>query len=364
MHIFSRQQVSHLAALATLFFTLVVAGCGVPGVVAKGHSLPPATPTATAVPLAPLQLPQDEAPHTNLTEWWYYTGHFHNADNSKNYGFELTFFQVLRGNFGPVYVGHYAISDITRGDFQFDQRTILKLGASLPAGTTTGFNLAINDWTMQGLNGHDQLAAAMQNYAINLTLDSQKPAALHNGSGLLSYGPGGYSYYYSRTHMAVSGTIQDHGVAVPVTGLAWMDHQWGNFITVNGTGWDWFSIQLDNGTDYMVYEIRDTTGKVISVIGSLIDAQGKTTQVDATKISEAVNGHWVSPTTHYTYPSGWTLTLPNGSLTITPTLPNQELVTTQTTGNTYWEGDSSVTGTIDGQPVTGQGYTELTGYTH
>jgi predicted secreted hydrolase len=348
------------AALALL------AGCGVPGVVPGGHALPAAAPTPTAAPLPPLRLPQDEAPHTDMTEWWYYTGHLQGTDATgaaHRYGFELTFFQILRGGLPPVYIGHYAVTDITRGQFHFAQRELSEPNAPLPNGTTTtGFHLAINDWTMRGVNGRDHLAASLPGYAIALDLASQKPPALHNGDGLITYGIGGFSYYYSRTRMAISGAITDHGETIPVTGLAWMDHQWGNFISTAGGGWDWFSMQLSNDVDYMIYRIRDAHGAIISVVGSRIDAQGITTAVDPSKINEQAIGTWTSSVTHITYPSGWRLALPGGALTITPAVLDQELVTTASTGNTYWEGACAITGTLDGQTVTGQGYTELTGY--
>lgn len=349
-----------------LFVLLFVAGCGVPGVVAAGSTLPAIKPTPTAQALPPIRLPQDEAPHADMTEWWYYTGHFAGTDGqgqAHRYGFEMTFFQVLRSNLPPIYVGHYAISDITRGQFHFDQRLLVEPGASIPNGTsTTGFNLAINGWTMQGLNGTDHLAASLTDYAVQLTLTSQKPPALHNGNGLIGYGPAGFSYYYSRTHMTLAGSIQDHGVTISVTGLAWMDHQWGNFVPTTLGGWDWFSIQLANGVDYMIYFIRDNSGKVLATLGTRIDTQGNATQLDATQLSEQASDHWVSPVTHVVYPSGWRMHLPDGMLTITPELRDQELVTTSTTGNTYWEGACAITGTLAGQSVTGQGYTELTGY--
>ncbi len=350
----------------TFALVMLLAGCGVPGVVAGGHALAQPAPTPTALPLPPLRLPQDEAPHTNLTEWWYYTGHLHGTDSgghTHTYGFELTFFQVIRSGFPPIYIGHYAISDITRGQFHFDQRELAEPNAVLPNGTTTtGFNLHINDWSMQGVNGHDALAATMTDFAINLALTATKAPALHNGNGLIPYGVLGYSYYYSRTSMNVTGTVQDHGVTVPVTGLAWMDHQWGNFISTAGSGWDWFSVQLQNGTDFMIYLFRDSNGNIISALGTREDQNGVTTQIDSAQIHEQVLNHWQSTVTKIVYPSGWTLGLPGATLTVSPLLLDQELVTTNTTGNTYWEGACQVTGTLDNQAVSGQGYTELTGY--
>lgn len=352
--------------LPVLAIFVVLAGCGVPGVVAAGNSLPTPAATLTATPLPKLLLPNDEAPHRNLTEWWYYTGHFQGKDASgvaHDYGFELTFFQVLRGNFAPIYVGHYAVTDLSRGEFHFDQRLLTEPNAVLPNGTTTtGFDLAINDWKVKGSQGHDHLVANETDYAIDLALDTNLPAALHNGNGLLTYGLVGFSYYYSRPNMAVTGTIVDHGATIPVTGEAWMDHQWGDFLSTAGGGWDWFSVQLADHREYMIYFIRDANGKIVSTVGTRIDANGQTTDLAADQIAQQVTNHWRSPTTQVNYSAGWLLTVPGGTLTITPQLANQELVTTNTTGNIYWEGACNVTGTLDGQSVAGDGYTELTGY--
>ncbi len=341
---------------------LALAGCGVPGVVPGGHPLAPASSASpTVAPLPPIRFPQDEAPHGDLTEWWYYTGHLQGTDpagQQHSYGFELTFFQVSRGDLAPIYIGHFAVTDLTTGQFHYDQRS---QGGPLQS-SASGFHLSIGDWTMQGLNGSDQLAASMPGYAVTLDLGSQKPAALHNGDGIITYGLIGFSYYYSRTHMAVTGTVTDHGTPIAVTGLAWMDHQWGNFLTSAGTGWDWFSVQLANDTEYMIYFIRGPDGRAASVVGSEIDAQGQTHQLAASQLAERATGQWRSTATGITYPSGWVLSLPGGQLTITPLVRNQELITVATTGTIYWEGACAVSGTIAGQPVSGEGYTELTGY--
>ena len=108
---------------------------------------------------------------------------------------------------------------------------------------------------MRGLLGNDRLQAAMTDYGIDLRLTTRRPPVLHDG-GLVTFGPAGDSYYYSRTRMEIAGTIDDHGEQVPVTGLAWFDKQWGNFLVMGG-GWDWFSMQLDDGTDLMLNLIRN-----------------------------------------------------------------------------------------------------------
>src|SRR5690242_5677154 len=263
-----------LAMFALLALTLL-SGCGLPGTIAGGGSLPATKAVPTATPLPPVRFPQDEAPHTNLTEWWYYTGHFHSASGHE-YGFELTFFQTLRGSLPPYYAAHYAISDISRGQFHYDQQVGFGSPTSIPpAGSTQGFHLALNGWTATGLNGHDQLHAEMASYTIDLKLTDALPhPILHNGNGLITYGEAGYSYYYSRPLLMVSGTVNDHGTPVAVTGQAWMDHQWGNFLTVAGSGWDWYSIQLANHTEYMLYIIRDSQKRPLGAVGTYVSPDG------------------------------------------------------------------------------------------
>ncbi|HEX9015025.1 MAG TPA: lipocalin family protein, partial [Chloroflexota bacterium] len=158
--------------------------------------------------------------------------------------------------------------------------------------------------------------------------------------------------------------IVDGGRREDVTGLAWMDHQWGDFIVVNGGGWDWYSVQLSDGTDVMVTVLRDQEGDVPAVYGTISDPLGKATDLNAADVKVEATGSWTSPHTGAKYPSGWRLRLPGQGidLEISPVLPDQELNTRQSTGVAYWEGDVRITGTRAGTAVSGQGYVELTGY--
>ncbi len=359
-----------LAVMFLVPLALILASCGFPGLTSTSAQLPVVTTSPTATPLPPIRFPQDEAPHSDLTEWWYYTGHLNaTVDGTQHhYGFELVFFQALRSDFPPVYAAHFAISDVTRGSFSYDQRALSEPLAVIPNGTTTtGFNLSLGNWTMRGVNGQDHLAASMTNYTLHVDLQGLKPPALHNGAGLITYGLGGFSYYYSRTRMAVSGMLTDHGRQFPVSGEAWMDHQWGNFLALGGGGWDWFSIQLNNTTELMLYLIRDATGKIISTYAGLIQPGGNEELLSPQALHVQVLGHWRSPVTGVIYPSGWLVRIDDtklqATLTLQPELKDQELVVLQSTGNTYWEGAVSITGQDAGQQISGEGYVELTGYT-
>jgi predicted secreted hydrolase len=355
-----------------LIFAILLSSCGFPGVVSTTAQLPTVHFSPTANLLPPIRFPQDEAPHRDLTEWWYYTGHMNATmpgGRVHHYGFELVFFQALRGDLPAVYAAHFAISDITRGSFHFDQRRLTEPNAEIPDGTSiSGINLHIDDWSIKGVNGLDHLIAKMENYAIHIDLEGLKPATLHNRHGLITYGLGGFSYYYSRTRMSLTGTLVDHNQPLRVTGEAWMDHQWGNFLTLGGGGWDWFSIQLTNNTEMMLYLIRDSAGKIISSYIGYIGSHAESILLPGNALDVTVLSHWRSPVTGANYPSGWKVEITDPqvhvSLVLLPELKDQELVVYQSTGNSYWEGAVSIQGQSAGKIVSGEGYVELTGYVH
>lgn len=356
-----------LGALLMLLFS----ACAFPGLTTSSATLPQVSQVPEQTHLPPIHFPQDEGTHNNLTEWWYYTGHMQATDiigKLHTYGFEMVIFQALRSNLPPVYPAHFAITDLTRNEFHYDQRRVTQFNASIPTGQPAqGIDVHVGDWSIQGKDGQDRLAASMKDYTINLNLTGLKAPTLHNGNGLITYGLGGFSYYYSRTRMDVGGTLMDHNQPMKVTGTAWMDHQWGDFLTLGGGGWDWYSVQLNNHTEIMLYFIRDAIGKTISTYVGYTDAAGKASMIPEQSLHSTVLDHWTSPTTGITYPSGWRLEINDpqvrASLTINPLLKNQELVVTNTTGNVYWEGAVKITGQSNGQPITGEGYVELTGYT-
>jgi predicted secreted hydrolase len=148
---------------------------------------------------------------------------------------------------------------------------------------------------------------------------------------------------------------------VSVSGVAWMDHQWGNFVVASGGGWDWYSLQLDDRTELMLYVLRGVDGQTTGVYGTQVLADGSLVDLQAGSVSAEAVGTWTSPHTGAVYPSGWRLHLPNGErLQLTPQLVDQELYFPGApSGQTmsYWEGAVTVAG-----DRTGLGYVELTGY--
>jgi predicted secreted hydrolase len=307
----------------------------------------------------PVAFPRDDGPHDSGIEWWYFTGHLLTADGDR-YGFEYVVFRARTGKL-EGYVSHFAVTDSARARFCFDQRI---LGAPGISGDAAPLDLDLDGWTMRGGDGDFALAAAMPEYELRLEAATTKPAALHDGDGYIDYGNGTASYYYSWTRLDIAGELRVGVGWEPVTGSAWMDHQWGDFATYQDGGWDWFALQLDDGTDVMLYLIRGPEGAPLRVDGSVVGPDGELTVLGDDEFSVTAQGAWRSAATGTTYPSGWELAIPQLALTLSvePTLLDQELDTRATTGVIYWEGEVRVEGLRSGRPVGGLGYVELTGY--
>jgi predicted secreted hydrolase len=331
---------------ASFFLLLLLTGCG-----RTVAPLPPA-PVADPTPQPAVQFPRDAEPHDVLTEWWYYTGHLYTS-SGREFGFEFTIFQVRRQAAPTGYLAHFAISDVAAQRFSHQARA--SQGAPDEA-----LPLRVADWS---LSEESTIEATMQPgpgaevpFALHLETRDLKPPALHHG-GYIDPGPAGGSYYYSRTRLAVQGELREgDGPAVPVEGQAWMDHQWGNFIVARG-GWDWYSLQLDDQTELMLYVLR-FEGQPPAVFGSHILADGRVIELPPDAVRSVPLGSWTSPHTGAVYPSGWDMTLETGArLQLRPLVQDQELYFPGSGGLAYWEGAVSIDGDRHGR-----GYVELTGY--
>ena len=349
---------------------------------AAPHPAPPAVAPApsTAIDPQPVVLPRDDAPHERLTEWWYYTGHLR-ADDGRRFGFEFVIFRAERGGFPVTWASHLAITDEGGDGFHYAQRTQIGPQVATIAPLPTEFALAIPDstgstpWTMAGGGGVDQVqteltpaeataAGSPGGLGLSLALAATKPPALHDTNGWIDFGSGGSSYYYSRTALAARGSLTIDGSAVAVAGAAWFDHQWGDFIAVGGGGWDWFAVNLADGTDLTLSLVRNADGSFPLVYGTLVAKDGAFHNLPRDAFAVEVTKRWTSPATGADYPAGWRVTIPGESLVIdlSPTVAAQELDTRATTGVVYWEGSQHVTATRNGQALGGEAYVELTGY--
>lgn len=335
---------------------------------------------ARAYEPVPLTFPLDHGAHPQYqTEWWYYTGNLADAQG-KEYGFQFTIFRSALTPEMPardsdlatnqVYMAHFAVTDGPGNTHYSFER--FSRGAGGLAGATGEPELAIwlEDWRVSSPEPETMLIQAETTDAdgnvvsIELHLRETRPPVLHGDAGLSQKGPepGNASYYYSLIGLETTGTITLRGRTIEVSGQSWMDHEFGtSALSANAVGWDWFSVQLENGVALMLAQIRTVDGGAIGEFeGTLVMADGSQERITNEDFTLEVLDEWTSPTTGIIYPSGWRLSAPTHDLAleITPLIRDQEMKVTYG----YWEGAIRATGSMGGEAVAGRGYVELTGY--
>jgi len=341
--------------------------------------VPPAAGPAEferALPGKSWSFPRDHYAHPEFqTEWWYYTGHLI-ASDGRSFGYQLTFFRtgLRRDRSGQsqwhlhtLYFAHFALTDETRKTFDFREK--ISRGALEQAGAKTDqLHVWVDEWFVT-MEGEDHLLKAHDpSMTVRLRLTPLKPPVVNgvNGVSQKAEGEGYASYYYSMTRMKTEGELALNGETLAVTGISWMDHEFGsNQLRDYQVGWDWFSLQLDNNRELMLYVLRHRDGKPDPYSsGTLTDPDGGVEHLHLQDFEITVLRTWKSSKTGGRYPAGWRIQVPQADmvLTVTPTVSDQELVTRESTLVTYWEGSVTASGVFHGQPVSGVGYVELTGY--
>ena len=367
------------------------------------------------------EFPRDHGPHPEFRqEWWYLTGNLTGAAGER-FGFELTFFRfaLSPGSEAPsgvtlgsgakydsrwrtkqVYTAHFAITDVATGQFRFAQK-YARHALGLAGAEAAPFNVWLDDWRVGeagasnstvGAGGGSTLAvgggstvmarggstvaargdgagapwrlyAHQQGYELELDVEPVSAPMLNGDQGLSvkSGEPGAASYYYSIPRLTVRGRLVRDGSPVAVSGTAWLDREWGSgSLGPNEAGWDWFALQLQDGSAVMFYALRNRDGTREShSAGTWIDSKGNTRALTSQEVRIDVGAHWTSPR-GTRYPSRWHLQIPTLALDVdvTPVMANQELGTRPR----YWEGAVDVVGSHEGQATSGRGYVELVGY--
>jgi predicted secreted hydrolase len=331
-----------------------------------------------------LNFPKDHGPHPGYrTEWWYYTGNLQ-SDAGAPYGFQLTFFRRQISPPGAqnkwpkphsawrtqqIYLGHAAISDISKKRYlpseQIARESLGIAGVSQKANETTIF---IKNWSAKIGTGSHMLKAATDDFSYELRLQSLKPPILHGTAGYSRKGsaPERASCYYSITRLIAEGTMTLGGKTIPVKGLSWMDHEFSTAPLEPGIiGWDWFSLQLSDQSEIMLFQLRNEHGSLHPASsGTFIDPSGRPRRLNRENFRVEVLDQWKSLNSGAVYPVRWRLTVfPLAiQLTVAANMSNQEMQTPGSTGVTYWEGSVAANGSVADQTVQGRGYVELTGY--
>jgi len=331
--------------------------------------------------------PADHFSHPDFkTEWWYATGNLKAIDSDQRFGVQFTIFRsgIRPPSSTPVNskwivdsfgFGHFAISDLTKNRFHFNQE--LARGSMGDAGfpefspdESSAQTLAFLPKSRIELIDREKnvfrLVADLGTTSYDLTITpTREQPVFHGADGISQKGAGAEnaSHYYSYTRMRATGTITTSGKPHQVTGTMWLDREWAsNQLGPDQIGWDWFAIQLDDGSEIMIYQMRTSDGGTDPYShGTIIAKDGTTTPVKHSDYSLSPVEMWTSPKTGATYPVKWKLTLPklSAEFTISAAFPEQELALDPVS---YYEGAVLIDGERNGGKLTGRGYMELTGY--
>ena len=318
------------------------------------------------------------------TEWWYFTGHLESSGQKKrSFGYQFTFFRVgvvpgqlpLKSDWGGgnLIMGHAAISDLEDRKHRFSETLFREtpflggfsaypepvIARSLaPPGTDGEWSLRWNGeaFDLVAIDKH-------QGFSFKLSTRPIKPLVLQGPGGLSPKSRDGTSasLYYSYTRLATNGTVEVDGESYPVKGESWMDKEFSsNILSEDQVGWDWFSLQLRDGRDLMIFQLRNQDGETDFSWATLVSSDGKATYLNEADWSLEPVEWWSSPS-GATYPVGWTLkVLSVGSMELLAEFSDQENRSRLIPGLNYWEGVIKARSSAGSE--LGRGFAELTGY--
>ena len=337
--------------------------------------------------------PDDHGPHPGFqTEWWYLTGNL-DGDDGEHYGFKFTIFRSAltppdsadaehadpedwRTN--QFYMGHFGMSHIDRA-WHLSTERFARGGAGLAGAQAEPFRVWLDDWQIASAEPIDQtpdatpddstfplhLDVSDEEMAIDLTVTPRKPPVFQGDRGLSQKGSGSgnASYYYSYTRLDTEGQIMIEGDTVAVSGQSWMDREWStSALAEDQEGWDWFSLQFDDGRELMYYQLRNDDGTPSTYSkGILVEEDGSSTLIEREDVELEVTDTWTSTIDNESeYPVAWQMRLPEYDLdfAVESYFPGQEMDVSVR----YWEGAVRIDGMSGEAPLSGRGYVELTGY--
>lgn len=329
-------------------------------------------PYRQAAPGYRYSFPRDHFEHPEFrTEWWYYTGNLRDSAG-KRFGFELVFFRQGQGR-GPaansstwriddLYLAHIAVTDIDGQKFYNDQR-LNRAGPDIAGASFAQQRVWNGNWSAAWRGERQVLQATAEGFQFRLELDPAKPPVIHglNGVSQKGAGAGEASHYVSFTRLMVSGELEIGGARHSVNGTAWMDHEWfTNQLAKGQVGWDWLSVQLDDRTELMLFQLRGADGSIDPhSAGTYVDREGRARHLTRDEFSLTPLGYWRSSRSGASYPVRWQIRVPSLGITLeaVAAMDAQEMAAEGKTGPTYWEGAVTYSGSTNGV-----GYLEMTGY--
>jgi predicted secreted hydrolase len=316
--------------------------------------------------------PEDHGRHDGFrNEWWYLTGNLE-TEAGRRYGYQVTFFStaIRAGDksecvadmsawcTNAIWMGHAAISDVSE-DVHYAAERFTRQEPGLAGTSLNPFRVWLQDWKL--FSGADdfpwELEIFTDDFVLTLSLSATKQAVLQGVNGLSqkSPEPGNASYYYSLTNVETAGQIFLGGENYQVAGSSWLDREWStSALAADQSGWDWFSLQFDEGYELMYYQLRNLNGDAhLSSSGNTTSLMGTQTQIMPEQMQLEEIGAWQAPD-GTVYATKWQMKYLDNDWIVQAVFEDQLVdVSFQ-----YWEGAVDVIESASGE-VVGRGYLEM-----
>lgn len=332
----------------------------------------------TAQPNYRFNFPRDEASHPDYRiEQWSYSGQL-SASAGRRFGYQLKFIRAgvsykpdnpSRWAVRDLFVTQLAVTDVDGQQFKTAER-INRAGIGWAGAATEGFRLWNDDWEARQDKTMTLLRAieSEDGIGLELALEAGRAPVAHGEDGVFQKGflALNASHFYSLPRMPARGVLLFDGQRFEVSGTSQLDHEFGtSFLEEGQAGWDYFLIELEDGSDLLIYQLRLTDGSRDQYfIATLINADGSRESLKSDEFAMQTLARWTSPASGGNYPVQWRVKIPGRQIELEAkaAMDNQEFQAAQSIGVTYWKGLIDVSGKRNGQPISGKGFLEMTGY--
>jgi predicted secreted hydrolase len=256
--------------------------------------------------------------HKKGAEWWYATGYI-NDETSKlfTYQFTLAKIRVYGLKFNILMT---AVTDFESGKHHYGQKAIFFGKNVIITPNLVGVD-GIAEMTFENKKLKSKLVGLTmteKDYSLILDMDVVKPPVWHCDDGKLSMGnvPDQWTYYWSYTNLAVSGTFILEGKEHKVTGKGWFDRQGGPYNPLDRrTSWEWFSLRFFDNVEMMLFSFPHVNYQD----GTYIDQSGKASRLNDYKVTPL--GFTEAGGNKFSF--GWEVEIKGQEYTIIPKIDGQ-----------------------------------------
>lgn len=353
----------------------------------------------------PLDLAEHDLPHESSgTEWWYYHTHLETESGSELSLFSVLFKRLIDdGQYGH---GHAGVLEVEDGihkqrsigdptapediapklaeapEDAYGQRALREVyeqgeypapdqkAEAPPSIPATAVDFELGDMTIEKDDG-DYLVGlepdADREFGFSLRFSPEKAPVLHYPDGVMKgVTSQADMFYYSITRMNVTGHIVLDGDRERVTGSGWYDHEFGggkgSDTALGGAhSWLWMGIQLDDGSElgYTTVTNQDADTRLHDDAILYVSPDGGETYYEG-EIEELDT--WSSMYTYIEYGTAWRLTVPALDLDLEiEAVEDRQEMRSVIARPSYWEGRIDISGTRNGDPISGTGICEQYG---